>query len=243
MDEMPDADLEAFIVCNNFYHEREFLTKTFAFGLILLIIVFNLYMIRQIYLRRNTVPIFQRAPTVVIFQTSLYIATVLLPLLAETIRKWGLLEWSAIYEDAMPAPITDSSMIPVSRRLLKFLINFSRFSMSWVIPFRVAIIWFQWKGWQLRDRGKLWRLAVCVMTSQKKALALIVLVCLLLFVLLYGDGSKLCMWMHAFDWFDPDLHFFYRAFNVTYLRIVEAFLGICALFLVRYSQLTQPFPA
>ncbi len=243
MDKTHQSDLEAFIVCSNFYHERAFLTKTFAYGFIIFIIIFNLYMIRQIYLRRNTVPIFQRAPIIVIFQTCLYIATILLPLLAEIIRKWGLLEWSAIYDEALTLPITSSSMIPVSRRVLKFLMNFSRFSMSWVIPFRVAIIWFQWKGWQLRDRGKLWTRVTSVMTSQKKALTLIILVCLLLFILLYGDGSKLCMWMHAFDWYDPDYHFYYRAFNITYLRIVEAILGICALFMVRYSELTQPIPA
>jgi len=71
------------------------------------------------------------------------------------------------------------------------------------------------------------------MDRQARALSICILVCLLLFILLYGDGSKFTLWKKAFMWYDPDDLFAYRVFNITYLRIVEATVGLVTAFVMR----------
>ena len=123
--------------------------------------------------------------------------------------------------------------IPFSRRAIKFSAGFTRFSLGQILPFRFAVIWFQWKGWEYKSRGWLWAFAISVMTSQKKELALIILVCLALFVLLYGDGGGMYIYKSAFDWYDPKNQWRLKYLSISNLRCLESFLGLVALYFVR----------
>ena len=97
---------------------------------------------------------------------------------------------------------------------------------------RAAVVWFQWKGGNARS-SKLMGAVTRTMNRQYRALSFSILVCLALFVLLYGDGSKFILWKEAFMWYDPGNLFAYRFFNVTYLRIVEATVGLVTAFVMR----------
>jgi hypothetical protein len=193
--------------------------QTIAYLLVGSIILLNLYSIYFIYTKRNSAPIHQRAPWLAIYQTALYMLTIFFPLLSDVAFTWTAVQ-----------SIQD---IPFSRRAIKFSAGFTRFSLGQILPFRFAVIWFQWKGWEYKSRGCLWAFAISVMTSQKKALALIILVCLALFVLLYGDGGGMLLMKSKFDWFDPDCVWRYQWFNITLVRANETILGLVALYFVR----------
>ena len=214
------------IFCSGFYADEpakpSIWIKSVAYLILLSIILLNLYSIYFIYTKRNVSPVHQRAPWIAMYHTVCYLSMILLPLLCDSL--WKRLDWNGK---------TSSSEVPLTRIGFKVLNGFLRFCLSMILPFRFAVIWFQWKGWEYKSRGWLWAFAISVMTSQKKALALIILVCLALFVLLYGDGGGMYIYKSAFDWYDPKNQWRLKYLSISNLRCLESFLGLVALYFVR----------
>ena len=218
---------EVIIVCDGFYNGH-FLLKCLAFGIILAIVMLNLNQMYRLFSTRTRVQIECRAPYIAIYQSSLYIFTIILPLVAEVLNKWNLVDWGlALREEE----------IDYSRRTIRFLMCYMRFSMTAIIPLRVTIIWFHWRRRNLRLKGAFWKYATDTITDQWKSLIIVIIVCLLLFVGIYGDGSKLPMWMDGFDWYDSKDVYYYKYFNITFIRVFEGIVGIGLISCLRYRLL------
>ena len=98
--------------------------------LILAICSFNGYSAVAIFRHRKLSPFRQRAPLLAIYHSLLYLMLIIIPMWPSWINTDS---WSA---DSNGNLINSTKDIPFSRRLLKFLLTFTRLMVMWMIPFR-----------------------------------------------------------------------------------------------------------
>ena len=70
--------------------------------------------------------------------------------------------------------------------------------------------------------------------NERYAIILILLLWILLALVFSGDGGHMMVRKVALDWFDPTNIFWYKVFNVTYLRMVEISLFTASVWIVRW---------
>ena len=216
---MNSQDKLGAVFCPSFYSQGLFV-RIIGWLVVVSSMMLNLWSIYTIIKKRNVVPIRQRAPFLVIYHTFMYLFIILIPLFGDIAFDW----------DTEIRSIDD---IEVSRRIVKGLTAYCRVSLGGLLAFRFGVIWFQWKGIQMRWRNRFWKLLLKIMTDQKRVLVFAVVYCLIVFCAFYGDGRFFILYKPNLDWYFKELKGRVMFTNITILRVLELMTGLGALITVR----------
>jgi len=116
--------------CNAFYSE-EGITTNFIFSTILVtvILAIDLFVMCRLYSRRRKFIIRQRAPLLAVLHIALILVSIVTCLVIEILIEYSIIDWDLDSRGT-------AEQIPMLRRILKFVLLYCRYSMSFLVFYR-----------------------------------------------------------------------------------------------------------
>ena len=212
------------IFCKGYYEKKWTFSIISVYLLMLMLMSFNVYSIYTIYIRRRKFPFRQRAPLLALLHTVCYLLVIAVPYLAELLKAFRIVDWGS-YNETDP----DFS-VPMSRRLLKFVLAYARISIPHMAAYRILVVWCMWKQFDMRQSKWFW--FIHILGNEKKAL-IIGITAYLLFDIGTRFGEIFIFNIPGLDWYKPSLKLWYQLFPYTLVRMSEGYFAFWGMYLVR----------
>jgi len=126
--DISDWKKSSLIYCEKFYTNPDTTNTIISVTIIVAVIGVNFVAMIRIFSRRKKFSVRQRAPLLAILHVGFFLANILCSIVYEYAKYRGWIDWSN--------PTNTAADIPMSRRIPKFIMGYTRFGMSFMIIFR-----------------------------------------------------------------------------------------------------------
>jgi hypothetical protein len=184
--------------------------------------------------RLRDIMIRQRAPSITLLQAVAYLFQILIFVIIELLLRADVIDWDHPKDSTTSTTFVGESDIHSSRKVFKTIWGICRITVSTAIPYRLIIIWAQLKTHDLSPaNGSFKSLLFANLTHPKKSAALLMVLNVLLYFVLFPKAGHLVTMVPAFDWYDESNNFRNKFLQLDSIFIVEQTLATSAIYVVR----------